>query len=152
MVWIRSPLTQDINWTYIRRSEDVLDVLCTFNLRPVSTGLILEAKFGGGHYLVMPLAVAITAWKVSECWKIRTGKTSNTNTFHAVNNDGKTGWIVNPVINSINRLFNGLMNYAVMSHRIERIGYVKHILWRLLKISQKDVYIPINFTVFSSTW
>ena len=46
---------------YIRRSEDVLDVLCTFNLRPVSTGLILEAEFGGGHYLVMPLAVAITA-------------------------------------------------------------------------------------------
>ena len=44
------------------------------------------------------------------------------------------------------------MNYAVMSHRIERIGYVKHIFWRLLKISQKDVYIPINFTVFSSTW
>ena len=90
---------------YIRRSEDVLGVLCTFNLRPVSTGLILEAKFGGGHYLVMPLAVAITAWKVSECWQIRTGKTSNTNTFHVVNNYGKTGWIVNPVINSINQMF-----------------------------------------------
>ena len=105
LIWIRSPLTQDINWMYIRRSENVVDVLCTFNLRPVSTALILEAKFGGGHYLVMPLAVAITAWKVSECWKIRTGKTSNTNTFHAVNNDGKTGWIVNPVINSINQMF-----------------------------------------------
>ena len=24
-------LTQEINWTYIRRSEDVYNVLCTFN-------------------------------------------------------------------------------------------------------------------------
>ena len=27
---------------YIRRSEDVQDVLCTFNSRPVSTGLFTE--------------------------------------------------------------------------------------------------------------
>ena len=30
--------TLDVNWTYIRRSEDVQDFLCTFNLSPVSTG------------------------------------------------------------------------------------------------------------------
>ena len=35
---MRLPQTQDVNWTYIRRSEDVQDVLCNFNLRPVSTG------------------------------------------------------------------------------------------------------------------
>ena len=32
----QSPWTQDVNWTYVRRSKDVQDVLCTFNLRPVS--------------------------------------------------------------------------------------------------------------------
>ena len=39
---IFSPKTQDINCTYIRRSEDagrLLNVLCTFNLRPVSAEL-----------------------------------------------------------------------------------------------------------------
>ena len=28
---LRPPLTQDVNWTDIRRSENVLDVFCTFN-------------------------------------------------------------------------------------------------------------------------
>ena len=36
-----TPQTQDVNWTYIRRSEDVQDVLCTFNVRPVSAGKML---------------------------------------------------------------------------------------------------------------
>ena len=33
-----SPWTQDVNWTYIRRSGRLLNVLCTFNLRPVPRG------------------------------------------------------------------------------------------------------------------
>ena len=36
---IPSQQTQDVNWTYIRRSGSLLNVLCTFNLRPVSTGM-----------------------------------------------------------------------------------------------------------------
>ena len=40
-LWI-SPQTQNVNWTYIIRSEDVLNVLCTFNLRPVSTGIVQD--------------------------------------------------------------------------------------------------------------
>ena len=31
-----APSTQDVNWTYIRHSEDVQNVLCTFNLRSTS--------------------------------------------------------------------------------------------------------------------
>ena len=38
-----SPWTQDINWTYIRRSEDVLD-LHRIKLRPVSRILLLETR------------------------------------------------------------------------------------------------------------
>ena len=31
-----TPSTQDVNWTYIRRPGRLLNVLCKFNLRPVS--------------------------------------------------------------------------------------------------------------------
>ena len=45
-IWILylylTPQTQDVNWTYIRRSGRLLNVLCTFNLRPVSTGELLQ--------------------------------------------------------------------------------------------------------------
>ena len=40
-VWMYSLRTQDINFAYIRRSEDVL---CTFSLRPVSRGLVSGLK------------------------------------------------------------------------------------------------------------
>ena len=43
MLHHRSPWTQDVNWTQLRRSEDalgrLLNVLCTFNLSPVSRGM-----------------------------------------------------------------------------------------------------------------
>ena len=38
----RSPWKRDVNWTYIRRTKDVQDVLCTFNLRPVFRGRCLS--------------------------------------------------------------------------------------------------------------
>ena len=38
----RSPWTQNLNWTYIKRSKDVQDVLGTFNLRPASSGIEIQ--------------------------------------------------------------------------------------------------------------
>ena len=35
-----TPWTQNRNWPYVRRSEDVKDASCTFNLHPVSRGQV----------------------------------------------------------------------------------------------------------------
>ena len=43
MLMIRSPETQDVNWTYIRRSEDVQDVFVQDNLNHVSTGKFISS-------------------------------------------------------------------------------------------------------------
>ena len=40
-----APQTQDVNWTYIRRPGRLLNVLCTFNVRPVSTGRRFAGNF-----------------------------------------------------------------------------------------------------------
>ena len=39
-----SSWTQDVNGMYIRHSGRLLKVLCTFNLRPVPTGIIMIMK------------------------------------------------------------------------------------------------------------
>ena len=42
-VWHKAPWTQDVNWTYIRRSEDVLDVMhCNLSDSSYSTELPLQ--------------------------------------------------------------------------------------------------------------
>ena len=51
--WIQqrtgTPWTQDVNWTYLRRSEEVEDVVWTSCVRPVSVlcpggGILVETK------------------------------------------------------------------------------------------------------------
>ena len=41
---VGAPQAQNLNWTYVRRSEDVQDVLSKFNLRPASTGDVRESS------------------------------------------------------------------------------------------------------------
>ena len=45
-----SPLTQGVNWTYIRRSEDVLDVFWTSYVRSFYV-LCLQGYYGNYHFL-----------------------------------------------------------------------------------------------------
>ena len=42
--------TQDVNWTYIRRSEDVQDVLHLFSLCPVSFLMALKSYSSSGKW------------------------------------------------------------------------------------------------------
>ena len=59
-----SPLTQDVNWTYIRRSEDVLDVYaqftsCFYGRADFAYGLRLIVILVG-NYAMMMVATQIT--------------------------------------------------------------------------------------------
>ena len=59
-----SPWTQGINWTYIRRSEDVLDVFWTCYVRSIYVMCLRGNRFGQ-HYQKPP-----KSWKIenAEIW------------------------------------------------------------------------------------
>ena len=51
---VHSPWTQDVKWTYIRRSEEVQDVFCTISLRPMLRGIARTQHFAKSQHFFCP--------------------------------------------------------------------------------------------------